>query len=390
MSASITCFPVSNGDMTLVELDNGQHILIDINIRSQADNEDDDTPDVAEELKGRLNRDDDGRRYVDTFCLSHPDKDHILGLEKHFHLGPLEDWSEKDDKIVIREMWSSPVVFRRASKNNTLCSDAKAWNKEAKRRVERYREVGLMVSDGDRILIVGEDEDGKTDDIPRIVAKIDSEITKSNNKAAQAFKARVLGPLPAADEEDASELIKNRSSIILRFSLKADGYEDKCRLLSGGDAEVEVWKRLWEKHGEDNADWLSYDILKTPHHCSWRSLSYDSWSEKKQDAKVDGNARSALSQTRKGSVIVSSSKPIEDDDDNPPHHRAKQEYLSIVDDKESRFFCTDEEWNEKSAALEFSVKSTGVTRRAAKAAAFATKSLGVGATAAHARPHGAS
>lgn len=36
MTASLAFFPVSNGDMTLVVLDNGQTILIDINIRGAA------------------------------------------------------------------------------------------------------------------------------------------------------------------------------------------------------------------------------------------------------------------------------------------------------------------------------------------------------------------
>jgi hypothetical protein len=72
MTASITFFPVSNDDMTLLRLDNGQTVLIDINIRGAADDEDDDTPDVAQDLKDRLDRDEHGRRYVDGFLLSHP------------------------------------------------------------------------------------------------------------------------------------------------------------------------------------------------------------------------------------------------------------------------------------------------------------------------------
>ena len=118
MPASITFFPVSNGDMTLICLDNGQTILIDCNIRGDADNEEDDTPDVASDLRDRLKQDARGRRYVDAFLLSHPDRDHVGGLRNHFHLGPPDEWSEDDDKICISEMWSSPTVFRRASANN--------------------------------------------------------------------------------------------------------------------------------------------------------------------------------------------------------------------------------------------------------------------------------
>lgn len=63
-------------------------------------------------------------------------------------MGDLDDWSESDDKIVIREMWSSPIGFRRASKTLTLCDDAKAWSREAKRRVALYKASGVLSEGG--------------------------------------------------------------------------------------------------------------------------------------------------------------------------------------------------------------------------------------------------
>ncbi|HEX6958144.1 MAG TPA: metallohydrolase [Ferrovibrio sp.] len=388
MAASLTFFPVSNGDMTLVRLDNGQIILIDCNIRGAADDDDDDTPDVATALRERLTRDGKGRPYVDAFLLSHPDQDHITGLRNHFHLGPPDEWSKDDDKIFIREMWSSPIVFRRAGPNHTLCEDAKAWATEARRRVARFREDGLDTAEGDRILIMGEDVDGKTDDILGIVVKLDDTFSACNRADGGVFEARLLGPLAAEGEEDEEELEKNDSSVILRFSLKGGGISDRCRFLTGGDAGVAIWKRLWERHGEDNADWLTYDALQTPHHCSWRSLSFDRWSELGEKVKVDPDARNALSQTRKGAIIIASSKPIKKDDDNPPHERAKREYIDILGDDDERFTCTDEYWADENQPLEFEIKASGITRKLAKAAALAAPALGIGATAAHARQHG--
>lgn len=57
MVAKLVFFPVGNGDMTLLELESGRKILIDINIRAAADDPDDDTPDVATALRDRLTRD---------------------------------------------------------------------------------------------------------------------------------------------------------------------------------------------------------------------------------------------------------------------------------------------------------------------------------------------
>ena len=118
MNAKITFFPVGNGDMTLVVMEAGLRVLIDANIRAAADDPDDDTPDAASLLRERLSRDGDRRLYVDTLLVTHPDKDHCTGLRKHFHLGPPDTWSATADKIFIREIWSSPMVFRRASRRN--------------------------------------------------------------------------------------------------------------------------------------------------------------------------------------------------------------------------------------------------------------------------------
>ena len=81
MPASIVFFPVDNGDMTLITLADGRTILVDINIRQDADNPLTSTYDVASDLRGRLKRDMNNRPFVDVFLLSHPDKDHCTVLQ---------------------------------------------------------------------------------------------------------------------------------------------------------------------------------------------------------------------------------------------------------------------------------------------------------------------
>jgi len=363
MPSTITFFPVDNGDMTLIKLKNKTTILIDINLREAAEDEQDPTCNVIQELKNRLEKDEEGRPYVDAFLLSHPDQDHCRGLTKHFHLGPLDDYDfeppeGEELEIVIREMWSSPMIFRRASKNNPLCDDAKAFNTEAGRRVKLFKKNG-SASEGDRIIIVGEDENGKTDDLKAILVKIDEVFNKVNSKRNDHISMRVLGPLPIQDDpEEEDQLGKNRSSVIMRFSLKADGLEDACLFLTGGDAGVYVWEKLWEKHESTPAS-IEFDLLQTPHHCSWHSLSYDSWSDD-ENPQVSQEAKSALSQVRDGAFIVSSSKPIKDDENDPPCWGAKKEYLSILESVEGKFFCSGEHPNEEAPEpLTFKVSKDG-------------------------------
>lgn len=342
MTVKISFFPVGNGDMTLVVTDSGMRVLIDVNIRGAADDATDGTPDVAGQLKERLETDQQGRQYVDAMLLSHPDKDHCTGLEKHFHLGAPTDYVEGSGKILIREMWSSPIVFRRASNKLKLTPDAKAWAKEARRRVKVFKENGYSPAN-DRILILGEDEDGKTDDLSAILVKVDETWTVINGLHQSDFSALLLGPLPKGDDAEEDVLTKNNSSVITRFKLSVPTAVTPCRFLSGGDAEVAIWERQWKRNRGHAAERLGYDLLQAPHHCSWHSLSYDSWSDYGEDAEVNADARSALSQAKVGGYIVASSKPITDDDSDPPSVRAEREYEEIVAAVNGEFVCVGDD-----------------------------------------------
>jgi hypothetical protein len=387
MVAKVLFFPVGNGDMTLIVLESGRKILIDLNIRAAADDPDDDTPDVATELRGYLTRDAEGRLYVDVLLLSHPDQDHCRGLRKHFHLGTPSEWSKSADKIFISELWSSPLVFRRASTQHVLCPDAKAFNSEARRRVARYRTDSWSVSDGDRILILGKDEDGKTDDLGAILVNAGATFSKVNGQYDWSMTARLLAPQPRSEDQDEEELrSKNHSSTILNISLTGDGVTDVARFLTGGDAEVAIWERLWQRYSA-YPNYFIYDILQSPHHCSWHSLSYDSWSDDGEDAKICPDARSALSQTRRGAVVIASSNPIKDDENDPPCIRAKREYVAIAKAAGGSFLCVGEHPNEKKPeTVEFEVGQHGPRRKSKpmKAAAI----VGAGSVGSQPLAHG--
>lgn len=363
MAASIAFFPVGNGDMTLITTDSGQRVLIDINIRAKPDTDDEPCPDVLRELKERLNGDEQSGYAVDAMLLSHPDQDHCRGLRDHFYLGPADKWSPESGKILVRELWSSPMVFRRASKRNLLCDDARAFNAEARRRVRRYRaarDAGQSVAEGDRILILGEDDDGRTDDLHSILVSVGELVERINRQPDSSLSARLLGPLPSEDADEDEKLSKNNSSTILRFSLSGGGLPDKCRFLTGGDARVEIWERLWDEYGGNRSDWLSYDILLAPHHCSWHTLSHDSWSGSGGKARASEEALRALSQTRSGANIVASSKPIKDDEDDPPCVGAKREYEKITQKCDGTFRCVGERPSEHSpAVMEFEISASG-------------------------------
>lgn len=329
--------------MSLLKLndDDETTILIDMRIR-ETENNAEDVYDVASHFRMQLKQDDDGRPYVDVFFLSHNDDDHIKGLQNHFHLGSPDDYKESEEeeepKIVIKEMWSSSRFWKRESDNNKLCDDAKAFNREMKRRVRLFEENETTQSEGDRALIICKDPEGKTDDIEDIVRDLDTTFSTVNERDFSGkLEIEVLGPLPKQENEADDDFDeKNRGSVILLLKVIQGSYENK--ILLPGDAEVFVWECLHEKF-KHNIYSLEYDILLAPHHCSWHSLSYDSWSQS-DDPKVSDQAKKALSQAKEGAFIVSSSKPIKEGDDDPPSYAAKKEYLTIVN--KEHFLCTGE------------------------------------------------
>ena len=156
-----------------------------------------------------------------------------------------------------------------------------------------------------------------------------------------SFSARLLGPLPPADDAEEEVLSKNDSSVIVQLTLASGTQPQAARYLVGGDAEVAIWERLWAKH-KWTPDVLAYDILIAPHHCSWHSLSWDSWSKKREEAKVSPDARSALGQARPGAIVIASSCPIKDDDNDPPCIRAKREYVAMVKPVGGEFRCVSD------------------------------------------------
>lgn len=384
MTAKITFFQVGNGDMTLVRLADvrGTAILIDTHIRASADDIQDDTPDVAKALRNKLNFDNKHRPFVDVFMLSHPDQDHCGGLSKHFWLGHPDDYPDDDlhhskKRIIIRELWSSPLIFRRRSKNHVLCKDAQAFDAEARRRV-RHWQANQCAFDGNRILIMGEDSDGKTDNLQSILVKAGETFSRINGEYSSFFSGMLLAPAPHEDDENLEDaLSKNESSIVMNMKLTPHaGSQSPVHLLMGGDAEVLIWERLWERY-KDQPDVLQYDLLLTPHHCSWHSLSYYSWSQYGENAWVNEAARNALGQARAGATIISSSKQILDDENDPPCIRAKREYDEIVDEVDGWFGCTGDLKGKE--FIEFEVTQSGTIARIATGVASAAASTAAAA-----------
>jgi len=350
--------------MTLIKLNDTKNttILIDCSIGDEliADH-----CDVNQELRDRLPTYPNGRPYVDAFMLTHRHDDHVKGFIKHFHTGSIDEYDDEADelKVVIRELWSSCNFWKPSSSKYPLCEDAKAFNREMKRRVDLYKKNHKIQPEGDRAIVVGIDPEGRTDDIPDIVIDIRNKFKKINNiDISSKLEGLILSPIEQqADEDEECFTDKNRQSIVVQLTVTQGNYRNK--LMIAADAECLVWETLWEKY-KANTGKLEYDILSAPHHCSWHSLSYDSQSEC-ENPQVCEDAKTALSQYKEGAFIVSQSKIIKDSDQDPPSEAAKAEYIDIIG--EEQFICTNEYPDEKKPdPIEFNLTGYGPQKKGVK------------------------
>ena len=328
----IAFLPVDNGNMTFIKLNdvNETTILYDMYIREKATDPNDKTYDVLQYLKDNLKTDSKGRHFVDVFILSHHDDDHIRGFENYFYAGDIKDIPDNTDKIYIKEIWGSSRFFKRASTYNKLEDGALAFNTEMKRRYELHKKHKEIQEEGNRIIILGESEDDKTDHVEDIVYKIGESIHVLNNRnLSSKIDINILGPIEQQkDEIDELYKAKNRGSVILQLNIKESSYTNQ--ILLTGDAEVGVLEYMSNIYPLSK---FNYDILLAPHHCSKYSM-FNKLSD--GSCELSDTALETLSQAKSGAKIIASCREF--GKDTPPHKEAKKEYENIVG--ESNFFYT--------------------------------------------------
>jgi len=352
--ATITYFPVSNGDTSLVMLTDGTLFVIDLNVTEAAgDEEDPSRYDVHAHLLKEARTDKDARPHVDAFLLSHPDQDHIRGFSAIFFTGDPAKYAKKDKeagRIVADELWFAPRIFA-PWEGKELSADAKAFRKEADRRIELYTRGGEeRNSPGNRIRIIGYTDNPDLKGLEAIVTVPGNSISLINGIIRPNFSFFVHAPF-RKDTDDKWQ-IRNDTSIVLQARFNVDGEEGAALAFFGGDTGCAIWEEIIEK---SKASTLAWDLFLAPHHCSWTFFSELSSEENTPSERILSFLEEGK---REGAIVVASSKPIKDDDDNPPHYNAAILYKEKVG--KDRFFCTSEyPTEEKPEALYFRMTKNG-------------------------------
>lgn len=328
MIHSIKFYPVGNGDCSLVSIGGAnQKMMFDCNFRQQAENDDEEMYDVLSDLIDNELSTKCGLPFLEAYLLTHPDQDHCRGFADKFYLGDpdaIKDSDKEAKKILIGELWYSPRVFEEYTSD--LTDDAKAFKKEAKRRMDLYKSDSKKADKpGNRIRIIGWTGAKELEGLDERITVPGNLVNEVNGKECKHFEMFIHAPF----KDDIENADRNETSIVSQLRFKTDNGEI-TRVFLAGDAEWHVWENIMNKTGDD--DYLHWDLLEAPHHCSYTFFADDRNDEPNQ-ASID-----FLDKRESGAFVVASSKVIKQNSDNPPCQKAKNRYVEKVG--ESNFFCT--------------------------------------------------
>jgi hypothetical protein len=363
----IKYYPVENGDTSLITLSDETKILIDINITNDSTNEDEEERyDVLRDLLDIELKKSNKKPFVDVFILTHPDNDHCRGYEKYFFQGEPSDYSDKDKEaelIIINELWYTPRVFEVYT--NELNSDAKIFKKEAKRRMDLYKEDPKIANvDGNRIRIIGYTDNKDLKGLEDRIVVPGNLINEFNEDFKDDFAMFIHAPFKdTIDGDDANE-----TSIVFQAKFDVDEEKNACLAFWGGDAAWRIWEQILDKSDDEDLNW---DLFFAPHHCSWTFFNDNTEEGKKepQQSSIDILKK----KIGKNPKVIVSSKEIKRNDDNPPSYKARNQYIKEV--SEENFWVTSTHSNTTPPEpIEFEIKSKGPQEKSGNKSSNALKS----------------
>lgn len=334
MKHSIKFYPVGNGDCNLITIGGAsKKMMFDCNFRQKAEDDNDKMYDVLGDLlDNELTTKKCGLPFLDAFLLTHPDQDHCRSFANKFYLGDPDSIKQTDKdnkKILIGELWYSPRVFEELT--SELNADAKAFKKEAKRRMELYKSDAKKADkDGNRIRIIGWTDNPDLKGLENRIITPGNAISEVNGSNCRYFEMFIHAPF----KNDIADEDRNMTSIAAQLRFKSDkNSADIARIFLGGDTEWRVIEKIMNETTND--DYLNWDLMEAPHHCSYKFFA--------DDREDDANQASLdfLEKSEDGAFVVSSSKVVKKNSDNPPCQKAKNRYTDRVG--ECNFFCTSGE-----------------------------------------------
>ncbi|GAB3915258.1 hypothetical protein GCM10028803_61920 [Larkinella knui] len=370
---TIKYFPVGNGDMSLITLEDGTRILVDCKLTAKSDESTD--PKIYDVKKDLLNslQKRNGNYYVDVFILTHGDRDHCHGFKDNFYQGDPAKYEQKhrdQNLITMDTMWFSPMIAEQYTND-----DEDAHQCEAERRLDLHRKNHAdKDKPGNRIKIIGYDSNKDYKDLNHLRAVPGDLVTRFNDVDQKKFSIFIHAPFKI--HLDSPDKDKNSASIVFQARFKAYSWDSDfcCLAMFGGDSDYTTWAQILERtkrfKNDVNQQALNWDLFLAPHHCSWSFFNDTS------EDDVQSTSLEALDYARRGAWVIASSKKIVNNDDNPPYADAKKEYIKKLSGTD-KFLNTSVEPKESAPEpIIFDITAKGPARAPKKSTGSASGSAG--------------
>jgi hypothetical protein len=354
MAATVTCFPVGNGDTTRIDLASGKKMLVDYADYHNPDDPYEARIDLAKALKEDLESCD--RDSFDIVAFTHLDDDHIHNFSKFFWLQFAAKYQD-DDRIKIDELW----VPAAAITEEGVTGEARILRDEARHRLKKGKGIRVF-SRPERLRDWLADQGIKLEDRLDLITDAGKFVPGISKNGPDKVDIFIHSPFAWRLDEDH---VEDRNTDSLCFQATFLEGEQHTRMLFLADTTHEMLHEMVEVtryHKRDEQ--LEWDIYKTPHHSSYLSIGPDKGRDK---TKPVPNVKWLLEQQRHdGCIVISSCKPIpvadsdEDDDPQPPHRQAHSYYAEVAEDGDGEIKVTMEHPNKaKPKPIVIEITSTG-------------------------------
>lgn len=350
MTARLNFFPLGNADTLRIDLADDRKVLIDYAAMRNG-KEGDKRCDLPAELRKDLEK--AGRESYDVVCITHTDSDHCKGFGEFFNLQHAAKY-QGGDRIGIEELWVPAAAILEEGLEN----DARIVRSEARHRLREGKGI-LVFSRPESLRNWMEKEGIDFEARKHLIVDAGKTVPGFAKDGPERVEFFVHSPFGWRQDEN-TVIQRNEDSIVLQATF-VEGTRES-RLFLASDVNYETLSdivQITKKHG--NEDTMRWDIMKLPHHCSYRALGPERGTDETEP--VEDVAWLFEDQREDGAVIVSPSDLIPskgseaDGCDQPPHRQAANYHRRITDRVDGSFKVTMEHPN-KSSPKPFAYKVT--------------------------------
>ena len=322
-----TFHPLGNADCARIDLDNGKKLLIDYaNTHCDGDKYVDLPTLLREDLRAAR------RNNFDVVVFSHMDRDHVDRAEEFFYFNHSSQY-QSEERVKIDQMWVPAAVITES--RNGLCSSAYVVQAEARHR--------LLAGEG--ILIFS--QPGCIDDWlwrHNIDPATRSHLIVDAGTLVPGFtlyqdNVEFFVHSPFASHLDGrGSVVRNDDAIAFMAHFEYD--QRPTRVFFTADIAHEVIGDIVRiSEYKNNSERLKWDLMKLPHHTSYKSIGTDKGTVKTNPTTEIERLYADYGQNQ--GYIVSTSDPIPTyDTTQPPHRQAANYYRDKASAKYGQYMVT--------------------------------------------------